>query len=280
VPAGAAGAADVPVGHVLGGWGSGLNFNWEGVFGLNLPGFITIADFGLPVGLGGVPFFEPSIGLPTLDAGIGNEAITGIPPQIDRRDITSDPGELPQVLGLPVGVETVGWGGPGVVVAATNELRPFYASRGSLSTAEVAELRDLGHEVIWREPTPQTIVATEDDDVSWIEDIYTTVDASVFGGNLPGGAPQGGQPLAVTTGVPATVGTPTVIAQPGTPAAVPNPAIKSYCYKFKDGVWQLVKMRRRRRKQLATKGDLQDLAALKGILGTGKAFEVWIATHS
>lgn len=43
------------------------------------------------------------------------------------------------------------------------------------------------------------------------------------------------------------------------------------------GGWQ--KRKPRRRKRLATKGDLQDLAALKGILGMGKAFEIWIATH-
>lgn len=44
------------------------------------------------------------------------------------------------------------------------------------------------------------------------------------------------------------------------------------------GKW--IKKRRRRHRKLATKGDLQGLAALKGILGGGKAFEVWIATHS
>ena len=44
------------------------------------------------------------------------------------------------------------------------------------------------------------------------------------------------------------------------------------------GKWQ--KRSRRRRKRLATMGDLKDLAALKGVLGGGKAFEVWIATHS
>lgn len=43
------------------------------------------------------------------------------------------------------------------------------------------------------------------------------------------------------------------------------------------GKWQ--KRSRRRRKRLASQSDLKDLAALKGILGNGKAFEVWIATH-
>lgn len=45
-----------------------------------------------------------------------------------------------------------------------------------------------------------------------------------------------------------------------------------------EGKW--IKKRRRRHRKLATRGDLSQLAALKGILGTGKAFEVWIATHS
>jgi len=37
---------------------------------------------------------------------------------------------------------------------------------------------------------------------------------------------------------------------------------------------------RRRRRRLATKSDLGDLAALKAILGNGEAFKAWIATHS
>lgn len=40
------------------------------------------------------------------------------------------------------------------------------------------------------------------------------------------------------------------------------------------------KVCRRRRKRLATKSDLGDLAALKAILGNGEAFKAWIATHS
>ena len=37
---------------------------------------------------------------------------------------------------------------------------------------------------------------------------------------------------------------------------------------------------RRRRRRLATKSDLGDLAALKAILGNGEVFKAWIATHS
>jgi hypothetical protein len=36
---------------------------------------------------------------------------------------------------------------------------------------------------------------------------------------------------------------------------------------------------RRRRKRLASKSDIKDLASLKGIVGQGKVMETWIATH-
>ncbi len=39
------------------------------------------------------------------------------------------------------------------------------------------------------------------------------------------------------------------------------------------------KKRKRRRRQLVTKGDIKGLAALKGVVGTGKIMETWIATH-
>lgn len=54
-----------------------------------------------------------------------------------------------------------------------------------------------------------------------------------------------------------------------------SPVYKKVCGQYK---W--VTPKRRRRKRLATQSDLKDLAALKGILGNGKAFETWIATHS
>ena len=36
---------------------------------------------------------------------------------------------------------------------------------------------------------------------------------------------------------------------------------------------------RRKRRRLATHSDIKDLAALKAVLGTGKAFDTWIATR-
>lgn len=44
------------------------------------------------------------------------------------------------------------------------------------------------------------------------------------------------------------------------------------------GKW--IRKRRRRHRNLATRGDIKDLSALKGVLGAGKLLEVWIATHS
>ena len=55
----------------------------------------------------------------------------------------------------------------------------------------------------------------------------------------------------------------------------PSPVYKKVCGEYK---W--VYPKRRRRKRLATQSDLKDLAALKGILGSGKAFDTWIATRS
>lgn len=78
--------------------------------------------------------------------------------------------------------------------------------------------------------------------------------------------------------LPAGLGIPFVDVIPEPPAAA---TCDNYVYNPRAncgaGKWQ--KRSRRRRKRLASKGDLADLAALKGVLGQGKAFEVWIATH-
>jgi len=43
------------------------------------------------------------------------------------------------------------------------------------------------------------------------------------------------------------------------------------------GKWK--RKTRRRRKRLATTSDIKDLAALKAVLGGGKAFDTWIASR-
>lgn len=80
------------------------------------------------------------------------------------------------------------------------------------------------------------------------------------------------QPLAqpVDFGVPFVDVIPE--SDPSTKGMVWNP--RANCG---NGGW--VKHRRRRRKRLATTSDIKDLAALKAVLGGGKAFETWIATH-
>ena len=54
----------------------------------------------------------------------------------------------------------------------------------------------------------------------------------------------------------------------------------SMVYKKVCGQYKWVKQKRRRKQRLATRSDLKDLAALKGVLGQGKLLETWIATHS
>jgi len=54
----------------------------------------------------------------------------------------------------------------------------------------------------------------------------------------------------------------------------PSPVWKKVC-----GAYKWVYPKRRRRKQLLTKTDATGLAQLKGIVGSGKVMETWIATH-
>lgn len=74
-----------------------------------------------------------------------------------------------------------------------------------------------------------------------------------------------------------SIGVPFVDVIPEAPAhsCGGSPVYKKVCGQYK---W--VHSKKRRRKRLATQSDLKDLAALKGILGNGKAFETWIATHA
>lgn len=133
-------------------------------------------------------------------------------------------------------------------------------------------------------PSPVSIFPVEDDDVGWIEDGYDWIDENVFDGGLPGGTPPGGGPpptfFPVSPADPGggNGGLPPVVINNG--ACGPDDPMRGYVYKKVCGQYRWVKQKRRRRKSLVTKSDLNGLASLKGILGTGKAFEVWIATHS
>lgn len=141
-----------------------------------------------------------------------------------------------------------------------------------------------GHPLI--QAAMQSLPQQGDDNVSWFDDLYDFVDTSL-GGWLPGGVPPGGSapptytPPAVLPGVPPPIAPfPTIITgnQPVTidqSCSGAAPVYKKVC-----GVYKWVYPKRRRRKSLVTKGDIKGLAALKGVLGNGKAMETWIATHS
>lgn len=136
--------------------------------------------------------------------------------------------------------------------------------------------------------TTEGLIETEEG-MGWFDDpenVYGWVDKTFFGGELPGGYVPGTELVGTGGEAPPPGGPPPgsvySMADPnngngggacGVPG--PKPVWKCVCGTYK---WVLPK--RRRRKSLATKGDLKDLAALKGILGQGKSFEVWIATHS
>jgi len=66
----------------------------------------------------------------------------------------------------------------------------------------------------------------------------------------------------------------------GTQTIIPEYLVPDFLEQAPAGLVVKKKPCRRRRKRLATKSDLGDLAALKAILGNGEAFKAWIATHS
>lgn len=100
-----------------------------------------------------------------------------------------------------------------------------------------------------------------------VGDIFDTV-GDLFTGD-PGG---GGSTLPATTSQPSGGQAVTI--------NLPPEGCGSYVFKKHCGTYRWVKRGRRRRKKLATVGDIRDLGALKSILGNGKAFSTWIATHS
>jgi len=196
------------------------------------------------------------------------------PPAIDRRDQPSNEVELPG-------------------------LRPFYASPGSMTPAQVQEMADLGYQVIFGtapgtispKVIPPDAVFTnieEDDSVGWIEDLYDQVDTTL-GGWLPGGVPIGSNwPQQLYN--PPSVINPPVTNMPVQPPTQPpmmvaaagcdNDPMKGMVWSKYCGVWAWRKKTRRRRKKLVTQGDAQGLSTLISILGNGKATQAWIATHT
>ena len=63
------------------------------------------------------------------------------------------------------------------------------------------------------------------------------------------------------------------------PEGACKPSDIVYVWDEKTMTYVAKKKRKARRRQLVTKGDIKGLAALKGVVGTGKIMETWIATH-
>lgn len=138
----------------------------------------------------------------------------------------------------------------------------------------------------WGQPQQLQQPTSGEDEVSFIEDGYNILDTAL-GGILPGGVPFG------TGNVIQAIGNPPAVAQQGLPqptvTQMPNLPAQGNCdndpyrglvYKKVCGQYRWVKPSRRRRRRVATQQQVKDIAAMKGVLGNGKALETWIATHS
>lgn len=236
--------------------------DWQGVspygFGGRSIWSILGRISGVPMGSGGRTTFQPqSISLPPVVTGTANEEKIAIPEQIDRRDqpLPEAPNVIQardwfdysqkQKLGIPVLAPT-----------ATSRLQQPTASKpmdlGSL-------ISDLGSQYIqsrYAVAAPAQLAAP----------VFTP------GAVAMGTAAVGTAAALAGVGIPGV----DVISEP--PSA--NCGGGKPVYKYHCGEYKWVYPKRRRRKALATQSDLKSLAALKGVLGQGKAFEVWIATHS
>lgn len=283
MPAGAGGVTmDAPIGTGMGAFTfGGVNGQWYyGIPGQNWGG--PLIDLSL--GFGELPVFTASTGIPWLDEQIAILQATPISEDVDRRDQPPTEEILQETI-LEVAID---W---------------FQYHRTKLADGTPTMLPPGSAATVVATVEPAQIINSEDDtSMGWLSDIYDQVDATVFGGLLPGGVDPGvgfpggvvGTVLnsqgAMPTGVVLNQTTPVVANTPVQTLPVPggvvmsnncdNDPMRGMVYKKVCGQFKWVKQKRRRRKSLATQGDLKSLAALKGVLGNGKAFEIWIATHS
>lgn len=247
------------------------------------------SNFELPLGY--VQYLtapaEPTVqSLPIVVPTPPLEPPSDIPAEIDRRD--QPPPELPDVPPPPPHLMDI-WYVTGaetqaeldMLIAAGKTLVPVEDRWGTTAPVVLGTVPEM--------PIGTGIIAPEETDVSWISDIYDTVDTAV-GGWLPGGVPVGSSlPVSMypPTILPVSTGgggggglPPPVITGPVGGSCGPNDPSAGMVYKKVCGQYKWVKRKGRRRKQLASKGDIKDLSALIGIFGNGKALQTWIATHS
>ena len=225
----------------------------------------TIGDFG---------FFSWLFDFPYWAINIPEIVYQGVP-LIDRRDLPTLP--IPQ---LPVGIQGIQQQPPEPGIELSNlviaeqeleipsspsgeEMTPFYASPGSLTSAQVSELYDIGSEVIFttdrdaRAPPPQLLAG--DDTVGVFDDLGDVFVDWVGQQVLDQPAPQQlvGTPPVGTA--PPTISSQTMQA-PGCGVGGASPVYKKVC-----GVYKWVYPKRRRRRALLTNGDYNDLLRIEGL---------------
>ena len=241
-----------------------------------LPGYLAqryqtvgIAIPRIPVGSPGVAVPSTGTSVPPVGTGPATIPPTSVPPAIDRRDITPNTGNV-QIMwskdergSWTLTHPTMGvirrLSDKGAAQLAAELQIPFPGTGGTTTggtTSPGGDDMDLG--------TLATDLLKQAGS-AYIQKEFGTGMGMQYGVDMPSFLPD------IDLGVPGPG-----ILTPSAPACGgASPVYKKVCGEYK---W--VTPKRRRRKRLATQGDLKDLAALKGILGNGKAFEVWIATHS
>ncbi len=219
--------------------------------------------------------------IPELVSGTSTASIFEVPENVDRRDVPSDEEEL-----LMPAADDPRWGT--VTTAPTSERR-----------VSVIDVNGQIVDTLSPYYTPGISQAGIDymergEDMGW----YSDLDETFFGGMLPGGAPPTGGAAVPTwpdaipydafnangvngNGVAPSPG-------PGAPPAMAGGCpiedpYKGCVYKRVCGEWRWVKQKRRRRKQLFTQRDAQQMSSLLGSLPTGAAgvaiAKTWIASH-
>lgn len=208
----------------------------------------------IPVGAPGVAVPSTGVGIPGVVPGTTTNAPPSVPPSIDRRDVTPVTGGLSSETKAVV--QARDWfeywelKNKGIAVS-----EPVAGGASSVQTSPGGSDMDLG--------TLATDLLKTAGEAYIRKEFGTGVGMGYA--DLPSFLPD------IDLGVPGPgVFTPDMQACGGA-----SPVYKKVCGQYK---W--VTPKKRRRKRLATQSDLKDLAALKGILGNGKAFETWIATHS
>lgn len=221
-----------------------------------------------PVGLGG-PSVQSSF-VKVSDSRSGQTTVqTGLaaPPSIDRRDTETARINIPPVVTNQVVQQQTGSAGAVVKVTSKKQFDLLIAAGikavliakpgaaivntgGDSMPLDLGQiLGDLGSQYISQRYGPTvTPVGT-----------YSNQPAIPVGMGDPGG------------------GIPFMDVIPEPPAGC---SPRDYVYKYTCDGWRWIKRRKRRRKQLVTKGDIAGLAQLKGTVGAGKTMDTWIATHS